>query len=300
MEYVARPLLERDCQLGEGALWDIGGGVLYWVDILAGEVHLFDPGTGIDQVIDVGSHVGTVVRRRSGGLVVAVAEGIRGLDLQTKKVGEVIATVDLNGGKRRFNDGKCDPAGRFWVGTMDYKFAKGAGELYRVDVDHTVHRMLGNLTISNGIVWTGDAKTMYFIDTPTGQIWGFDYDVESGGISNKRVAVTVPNDMGHPDGMTVDSEDNVWVALYGGGAVGRWDPRTGNLLDKVAAPGAKAVTSCALGGKDLDELYITTAAQDVKTQQDREEQPLAGSLFVARVKAAGWRRLSMRGEGRAK
>ncbi len=286
MDYNAELIVQRPSTLGEGSIWDARRQVLYWIDIRESQVFIFDPATNTNRAINVGSHVGTVVPRHSGGLILALRDGIASLDLQTEKV-EMLVPVDNQPGQLRFNDGKCDPAGRFWVGTLNYQEKKGAASLYRLDIDQTLHRMLTDLTISNGLVWTRDHKTMYFIDTPTREVWAFDYDLAAGAISNKRTVIKVPVNMGYPDGMTIDSDDNIWVALYGGAQVAHWNPKTAELLDVVHVPGAKHVTSCALGGKDLNDLYITTAAQGVDSEADKRDQPHAGSLFRVRVQSRG-------------
>jgi sugar lactone lactonase YvrE len=146
--------------------------------------------------------------------------------------------------------------------------------------------MLDSVTISNGLVWTSDSSNFYYIDTPTGRVDAYDYDHESGNISNCRTAVKIPDGQGGPDGMTIDSEDMVWVAHWGGSCVTRWNPLTGELLETVEVPGAKQITSCALGGPDLDDLYITSASIGLN-DEGLEEQPNAGNLFRLKVNARG-------------
>ena len=177
----------------------------------------------------------------------------------------------------RFNDGKCDPAGRFWAGTMAYENPVNQGSLYRMDTDLSVHKMLDNIGISNGLVWSLDHSTMYYIDTVAYTVRAFDYDIDTGDLKNERVAIHVPREMGGPDGMTIDSEGMLWVAHYGGSQVCRWNPETGEVLHTIKLP-AKQITACAFGGKDLDTLFITSAAQQL-SKEDLEQQPLAGGLF---------------------
>ncbi len=279
----AKLLYAHPSKLGEGAIWDAREQLLYWVDILSHEVHIFDPKTKTDRAIDVGSDVGTVVKRASGGLMLSVQRGFAFLDLRTRET-TLVADVHRDDAAIRFNDGKCDPAGRFWAGTMAYAFAKGAGKLYRLDLDKSVHAMVHDVTCSNGIVWTRDNKTMYYIDTPTGQVSAFDYDDATGNLANRRVAVQIPQGMGHPDGMTIDGEDNIWVCLWGGGRVAQFDPRSGKHSASIEVPGVKNVTSCALGGPNFTDMFITTAAPD---DGDASKQPNAGSLFHATVKVPG-------------
>jgi sugar lactone lactonase YvrE len=270
--------------LGEGAIWDADRRVLYWVDILGCQVHIYDPGTGEDRVLDVGQYVGTVVPRQSGGLMLALHHGFASLELETGRL-EIVADPEQHLPGNRFNDGKCDPAGRFWAGTLALEGTPEAAALYRLDADLSVHRMLGDVTCSNGIVWTFDNKTMYYIDTGLGRVDAFDYDLGTGEICRRRTAFEVPPEMGYPDGSTLDSEGMLWVALWQGGAVSRWNPATGELLEVIKVP-APNVTSCAFGGPNLDQLYITTARNGLSAEL-LEEWPLTGGLFRAKVAATG-------------
>jgi sugar lactone lactonase YvrE len=190
---------------------------------------------------------------------------------------------DLPG--NRFNDGKCDPAGRFWAGTLALDGTPKVASLYRIDADLSVHKMLGEVSCSNGIVWTLDGQTMYYIDTFLRRVDAFDYEYQTGEISGRRVAFEIPSEMGFPDGSTLDSEGMLWVALWQGGAVSRWNPETGELLQVVKVP-APNVTSCAFGGPNLDRLYITTARNGM-SDQALAEHPLAGGVFFADVSATG-------------
>jgi sugar lactone lactonase YvrE len=281
MTISAELVLDARAKLGEGALWDANRQQLLWVDILGQSLHIFDPSTGKDQAINVGQFVGTVVPRRSGGVMVAVYDGFAALDPVSGNL-EFIADPEADLPDNRFNDGKCDPAGRFWAGTMSLKRVAESGSLYVLDPDHTVRKMVTGVTTSNGIVWTGDARTMYYIDTRLQRVDAFDYDLATGTIANRRVAFEVPTDEGRPDGMTIDAEDKLWVAHWEGGRVTRWDPVAGHLLQTIRVPVAR-VTSCAFGGPDLDTLYITTAQP---TEPD-PSQPHAGGLFVARPDVRG-------------
>jgi sugar lactone lactonase YvrE len=186
----------------------------------------------------------------------------------------------------RFNDGKCDPAGRFWAGTMRIAEDQvGAGSLYCLDRDLTVRKMWEGITIANGIAWSSDAKTMYYIDTPTCAVAAFDYDLATGSIANRREIIRTPKEAGFPDGMTIDAEGMLWVAYWQGWRVVRWDPSTGEMLATVELP-VERVTAPWFGGPNLDELYITTARIGL-SDEARAQQPLAGSLFRARVGVAG-------------
>ena len=246
MSITAELILDAQAVLGEGPLWHAPTQKLFWVNLLEGQVHLFDPATKEDRVVEVGQPVGTVVPRQAGGAMVAVAGGFASLDLDSGEL-TVIHDPEADIPENRFNDGKCDPAGRFWAGTMPYDPGDPTGSLYCMDIDHSVRKMLDGVMISNGIVWTSDQSTMYYVDSLTRQVAAFDYDVSTGDISNRRVAVRVLEDFGVPDGMTIDDEDTIWVAHFGGSRITHWNPANGELLGKIDVP-ASQVTACAFGG----------------------------------------------------
>ena len=273
--------LDSRADLGEGAIWDPRGKVLRWVDINRQEVHAFDPVTRRDSHVCADQKVGTVVTRTRGGLVVALADGFYAMDLSSGAC-TLLARPEGEPEGSRFNDGKCDPAGRFWAGTMA---KNGGGALYCLDRDHRLRRMLDGITTSNGITWSLDASKMYYIDTPTAEIQAFDYDLDSGNIDHKTIAARIKPGDGHPDGMTIDAEGKLWVALWGGYKVVRLDPANGEMLAEISVPTAH-VTSCAFCGADLKDLYITTAMAGLSREM-REAQPEAGCIFHARPGVAG-------------
>ncbi|MFZ2898325.1 MAG: SMP-30/gluconolactonase/LRE family protein [Saprospiraceae bacterium] len=265
-------------QLGEGAFWNHQTNELYWVDIEGKTLHIYDPATGANRSLATPSRVGTVVPAQDKQAVIALEDGIYLIDTQTGDIRSFCPLeADMPG--NRFNDGKCDPAGRLWVGSMDFATTNPTASLYRVDPDGKATKMLDSITISNGIVWTSDRKTIYYIDTPTRQIRAYDYDDNTGSISNERVAVTVPDTLGYPDGMAIDEEDMLWVGMWDGGCVARFNPLTGQLVSKIEVP-AHNVTACAFGGENLDTLYITTASLDM-TEEEKRRYPDAGSIFKA-------------------
>ncbi len=268
--------LDARALLGEGAVWDAARQVLYWVDIEAGVVHVFDPASGHDEAIPVSEHVGCVAPRAAGGLVLAIRRGFATLDPGSGTIALRVAP-ELHPPDVRFNDGRVDPAGRLWAGTMQLNCRPRAAALYRLDPDWRVHRMVDEVTISNGIAWTRDSRLMYYVDTPTATVVAFDYEQETGTIKSRRVVVEVPAEMGSPDGMTIDAEDCLWVAQWNGGFVGRWDPRTGRLLERHDLP-ARRVTSCAFGGSHFDELYVTTARFGLD-EATLAAEPHAGGIF---------------------
>jgi len=267
---------EIPAQLGEGAIWDSSAKVLYWVDILGMKLNRFDTETSRNDVFELPSRVGTVVPQTDSTVVVALEDGIYIKNLKSNNL-LLLSDVEKEITGNRFNDGKCDPNGNLWVGSMDLAEKDPNGKLYRVAPDGETMAMLENVTISNGIVWTKDGKTMYYIDTPTAVIRAFDFDMETSTISNERVAVKVSTDLGFPDGMTIDSEDKLWVGMWNGNGVVRFDPLTGEILQRIEVP-AHNVTSCAFGGPEYETLYITTASVDM-SEDEKQKYPLAGSLF---------------------
>jgi sugar lactone lactonase YvrE len=272
----AELVLDARARHGEGPVWHPTEHTLDWVDIMAGHLHRYDPRTDRDEVIDVGRPIGAFAPRASGGYVLAVEHGFGVLEPSGEV--RVVAQIATPGPPQRMNDGKCDGAGRFWAGTMAYDFAPGAAALYRLDPDFKVTTMLGGVTLSNGLDWTVDDRTMYYIDSPTHRIDAFDFDLSIGAISGRRRLIDVPSDTTAqagetvPDGMTLDAEGYLWVAIHGASEVRRYSPR-GEIECIVRLP-VCGVTSCAFGGEELTDLYITSM---VVFNNDRE--PPAGALF---------------------
>ena len=285
MAHKAERVLKHRANLGEGALWAQTARMLYWVDILDRRIMVFDPATNANREIPVAHYPSAIVPRARGGAMIAVERGFAALDLETGRV-SMVAEIEADIPSNRFNDGKCDPAGRFWAGSMDFDLAPEKGALYSLDRDRKVSKALEKVSCSNGIVWSADRKSMYYIDSLTQRVDAFDYDFETGSIARRGTAVEIPKEVGFPDGMAIDSEDMIWVALYGGGRVNRYNPKTGRFLDAVLVPGANLVTSCAFGGADLGDLYITTASCGYD-DADWKGHPEAGSLFRARTGAVG-------------
>jgi len=296
MTLTAELFVDSKSILGEGPIWDNQKQVLFWVNIQANEVLITDPAGGETRTIDVGQMVGTVVPHTENSVMLALQEGFAQLDLDSEAltfIHDPEADIDTN----RFNDGKCDPAGRFWAGTMGFSGPSGAhGSLYRMDSDYSVHKILEDVTTSNGIVWSHDKTTMYYIDTPLGRVDAFDYDDASGDICNRRTAITIPDGQGFPDGMTIDADGNLWVAHWGGHRISCWDPVRAELVETIRVP-APQVTACAFGGPNLDQLYITTARNGLD-DATLAEYPHAGSLFVVTPGARGVPAFAFNGERR--
>lgn len=265
-----------ESQLGEGAIWNYKTQEFYWIDIEGKLLHIYNPETKENRSFTTLSRIGTVVPYTQNEVVVALEDGIYKLNINTGAV-SLLSDVEAQMTENRFNDGKCDPLGNLWVGSMHLKQSKPHASLYKVNDQGEAIKMVDSVTISNGIVWTSDAKTMYYIDTPTSKIMAYDYDINTGTISNKRVAVEISLEDGYPDGMTIDSEDMLWVGLWNGNAIAHFNPKTGELISKIKVP-AHNITACAFGGENLDILYITTARIDM-TPEELDSLPLSGSVF---------------------
>lgn len=273
---LAERLTEVITHHGEGAGWDEVAGAFRCVDLLAGDLVTVDSGGSVVGRVNVGKVAAAWRPRAEGGTVVATERGFALLDRDDRVDWSVEAWTDAG---VRMNDGACDPQGRFYCGSMAYDARPGAGSMWRLDPDRTVHRIADDLTISNGLVWSSDGATAYHVDTPTGRIDGYEFDAGTGTFGARRTVARVTG--GDPDGMTLDAEGGLWVALWGGGAVHRYS--VDGELTAVVEVGARQVTSCAFGGEDLTRLYVTTSRQGLEDGAD----PAAGSVFVVDPGVAG-------------
>lgn len=274
--------VRSEAELGEGPRWDASAGRLLWVDIEAGELHRFDPASGADDALELGSRVGAVAPIADGGVLVALADRLARLDEADDSLTTLVEIPHDE--ERRLNDGACDPAGRFFVGSMALDERPGGGALYRYTNAGGLELVLDDVTLSNGLGWSPDGTRMYYVDSPTYRVDVFDFDAGTGELGDRRPFATVAQDDGIPDGLAVDDEGGVWVALYGGGSVRRYNPDGG--LDRVFEVPATNVTACCFGGEDGRSLFVTTARQGLSEAQ-LEREPLAGSVFFARADVAG-------------
>ena len=272
---------QQNTELGEGAIWHPARKTLLWVNIEGKQLNEFDPSTGENRAWGMESRTSTVVPESDSTCVVTLQNKVIRFNLNEGTLTLIAMVDDLDGGVR-CNDGKCDPQGRLWTGTMVMDGEPLSGVLYRIDRDGSQHRMVEGVTCSNGLVWSHDHKWFYYIDTPTQKVECYAYDDATGDIRFERTAVVIPREMGSPDGMTIDAEGMLWVCHWGGEGVYRWNPLTGELLGKVDVP-SKNVTSCAFGGPDYMTLYITTAYDEAT----KEQYPHGGSLFVAKPEIKG-------------
>lgn len=258
-------------ELGESPVWDERAHALYAVDILGCAVIHLDPATGATrQIARLDELVGAIVLRQDGGLVAAAGTSIVLLDAELRRtvVAEIPGATGL-----RFNDGACDPQGRLWIGTMSLDEEPNRGALYRYD-ERGLVTMVESVSISNGIDWTVDGTRMIYADTPTRRLDTFAFDAVDGTLSGRRTLVELP---GMPDGLTIDAEDHIWVAFWDGWAVHRYRPD--GTLDRIVELPVARPTSCAFGGDDLADLYITSARTGL-TVEELEAQPHAGGVFV--------------------
>jgi len=261
--------------LGEGALWDWRHDRLLSVDIRAGRVLVSDPSDGTTRSIEVGQPVSAALLRGEDELLLAVRDGFATLELDSGKF-EPLVAVESGNSANRMNDAACDARGRCFAGTMAFDATPGAGTLYRLDPDLSVHTLLSPLTISHGIGWSPGGGLMYHVDTGPGVIDVHDYDEDTGAISNRRRLVDSEPGWGVPDGLTMDAEGGIWVAFWGGGAVRRFGA-DGEVTETIEVP-ATNVTKPAFGGSELDQLYVTTA--ELETGHAKHEVDQGGAIFV--------------------
>jgi sugar lactone lactonase YvrE len=271
----AELLVASQCELAESPVWDADRQALLWVDILAGQVHTFDPATGISSQFAAGSPVGAVGLTTGGGLVLALVDGFALADLAGRQITRLPGLV-TDQRAVRFNDGKPDPWGGFCAGTMQWRDRGQPGCLYRLAPDGSITELVAGVTVSNGLDWSDDRRRFYYVDSPSGGVDVFDTDPGSGALLSRRRFVDIPPAEGSADGLTIDAEGGIWVAVWGGAEVRRYDPA--GQLDAVVRLPAREVTSVAFGGPDLGVLYITTAREHLSAA-DLAAQPHAGDVF---------------------
>jgi sugar lactone lactonase YvrE len=275
--------VDAHADTGEGPVWDASRQTLVWVDITGRLVHEYDPHTGTDVSFPVPLPVGTVGLRQQGGLVLALEDGFWLCEPGVTNLRR-LAAVEEDRPKNRMNDGKPDSRGRFWAGTMRYDDARYEAALYRLEPGGKVETMVSQVSLSNGIGWSLDDRLMYYVDTLAHTLDVFDFEAGAGRISNRRTLVAVPASEGSPDGLCVDAEGFIWLAVWGSGQVRRCSPD--GTLDRVLRLPVTQVTCPTFGGPDLLDLYITSAAGGLDADQ-RRAQPHAGALFRLRPGVGG-------------
>ncbi|MCC7328204.1 MAG: SMP-30/gluconolactonase/LRE family protein [Burkholderiales bacterium] len=276
-------VLDIKAKLGECPVWSTREQVLYWVDINAPSLNRFDPASGVNHAMPMPEAIGCFALRKPAGFIVALRSGIflAGPDGQ---LGRKVADAPYDPAHYRFNDGRCDRQGRFFAGFMNEKRDAANAALLRIDPDGTMTQILDGMTISNGLAWSPDGRTMYHADTPTHTVRAFDYDTATGTPSRPRVFAQWTAEAARPDGAAVDSEGNYWTAFFRGGRVLQISPR-GKTLAEFEVP-AMCPTMCAFGGADLKTLYVTTARQ-MRESAELARLPHSGGIFAMRVGVPG-------------
>lgn len=277
-------LYPSECILAESPYWHAKHQSFYWVDIENGVLYRHHLSTQETKTWTFPHRLTLVVEGKQDQLILALDARIASFNPATEKL-EWLQDVENNLPINRCNDGACDEKGRLWIGTMSTRQEEGAGALYCVDKDLTVTRRIEKTTISNGIAWSLDNKTLYHIDSPTHKIKAYKFEAASGNIQFERIAVRIPEEMGTPDGMCMDQKGNLWVAHYGGFGVYCWNPESGDLVAEIKLP-VPNVTSCAFGGEGGDLLLITTARENL-SDEELNKYPESGSVFTAKMKVQG-------------
>lgn len=274
MEQNLRIIDRQHLIVGESPLWDEERGILYTVDIRGKCIRVLDWASGAVRQIDLPQQVGCIALTEDGTLLAAMEDGVY-LVAENGLVERFSKPVRILG--RRFNDGKAGPDGRFYVGTTD---VRNEGAFYRMDGDGTMTKLLDHVGVSNGLAWSADGKTMYFCDSPRAVVEAFDFCAETGTLSNRRSILDMPFDGAVFDGMTIDAEDKLWVAVWDGACVLRIDPEAGKILSRIDVPTPRS-SCCIFAGGSLHELIITSAAYE------REEEPHGGNTFAVTLPVAG-------------
>jgi sugar lactone lactonase YvrE len=270
-------VVAANCLVGEGPAWDERDGALLWVDIVPGDVFHMSTATGSVARMRLGQEVSAVLPRASGGYLLTLADGVFAVDrIEQGASLEPVCEVEPELTGNLMNDAKCDPAGRLWGGTLARDRTPQAGALYRLDTDLSLARVLTGSTISNGLGWSPDAERMYYVDSAPRTLDVLDFDLETGEVANRRRLVDIPAEAGSPDGLAVDAEGGIWLAVWGAGTVHRYGP-DGTLEEVVPVPTPLAA-SCCFGGPDLERLYVTTATIELPPE-DRDDRN-AGAVFA--------------------
>lgn len=271
--------LDARATLGECVRWDAREKLVYWIDIPGQQLHRYNPASGRDDVMAIGQEIGCFAQDENGGFIAGLRSGYARITAFDGEV-QLLTSPDYDPKKARFNDGRCDPAGRFWAGTMWEPRDRAGGHIYCLEADGRFSAKANPVVVANGITFSPDSKTFTLADTPNHVLWAFDYGLENDNVSNRRVLRTYDPARGRPDGACVDAEGNLYVAMFAGGRVEKLSPK-GELLAVIEVP-VPNITCCTFAGEDLRTLYITTA----RTRMSDEElaaMPSAGGLFAVRM-----------------
>ncbi|MFG1396278.1 SMP-30/gluconolactonase/LRE family protein [Roseixanthobacter pseudopolyaromaticivorans] len=277
-------VLKTRALIGECPRWHPAERKLYWVDIMEPSLNSFDPASGETRKWAMPERIGCFGFRREGGIIAGLQTGIFLIDLGEEVSARRVFEWEADNLNTRFNDGRCDPAGRFWAGTVIESMDKRVGSLFRYDPDGTCTRMVDKLICSNGLAFSPDGRTMYHSDSRQDYVWAWDFDAATGAISNQRIFLAIDIQEGRPDGAAVDAHGYYWICHVGGWHLARYSPD--GIIDRVIGLPAQRPTMCAFGGPDLKTLYVTTATYPLAAS-DLRKQPLAGSLFAIDVDVPG-------------
>lgn len=272
-------------QVGEGPIWDYKFHRLLWIDT-QGSLFIYTPSNRMNREIKLNKMIGTVIPYQKDKVIVGLQDGIYALNLDNGSL-KFICDPEGRAAGNRYNDGKCDAQGRLWIGSMDKDCTPKKSAFFKVEANGNHTKALDSVTISNGVTWSPDGKKMYYQDSPTAKITAFDFNLDKGEIYNRQEIIAFSEGFGTPDGNTIDEDGMLWVANWGAGCVTRWNPQTGQLLQRIEVP-APNVSAMAFGGEDLDELYITTASLYMP-QGTEKQHPMAGKTFVVKPGAKGIR-----------
>lgn len=278
-EFEVECVAEARALLGEGPTWSPRDGLLYWVDILTPSIHVFDASTRVDVEHKLGSMVSLAIPKATGGLLVATPGGLMTFDSESKRLSPICHPESDRPGNR-YNDGKCDRMGRLWIGTLDMGTAANRGNLFRVDPDGSWKKMDTGFTVANGLGWSPDNKFMYFTDSARRTVYIYDFDLRTGTIANRRSLITLDASDGTPDGLTVDEDGCLWIAVWDAWRISRFSPE-GKELQRIKMPVPRP-TSCCFGGTNLDTLYVTSASVRLN-EQTQLLSPQSGSLFAITI-----------------
>lgn len=262
--------------LGENPYWTAEDAALWSFDVIERKIFRHCTTTGVTHIYDSPGIPASMARRAAGDFLIAYRNGLAVLAPASGREERIEVAVDFS--RERFNDGRCDRRGRFFVGTMDKGVNRPVGGLWRLDPDRSLTRLADGMTLSNGIAWSPDDRTLYHCDSRPGLVYAYDYDIETGAVANRRLHIDMSDGRGHPDGCTMDAEGCLWIAEVGASAVGRYDP-SGRRMGGISLP-ASRITSVIFGGAALDRLYITSMYFKLTPEQQAAE-PLAGRIFVA-------------------
>lgn len=282
MERTVELFIEADHLLGEGPVWDDVLHILYWVDIERGEIHSYHEDTGVRKQYNLEDKVTSIGLCRSGNLLITKTDTIAWFNPVT---GQEIPIVSKKFPKSvRFNDGKCDPSGRFYADSMDTEEKEALGSLFVLDQEGGFREAASGFVIGNGLAWNHEETILYMVDSAKKTVYQFEYCAETGEVKNRKTAFQIPDNAGVPDGMCIDSEGMLWIAHYYGATITRWNPVKGEILETIPVPAAN-VTSCCFGGKSMNTLYITTSNRNLSGSPDLDQHN--GSLFKIETEVRG-------------